>query len=213
MTKSKTAMKRIWDKFPWENLRGPVIGVDEVGRGCLAGRVYAAAVILDPNKDNSLFRDSKLVSESQREELADWIKIEAPYGIGFATVEEIAELNILHASLLAMKRAVEALKVQSGHILVDGNKEIPNLMSFEQTALVKGDQRAAPISAASILAKVERDHYIRQYGEKYPEYGFSEHKAYATKIHKEAIEKWGPTKEHRQHFAGVKEYWHLLRPS
>lgn len=211
MTKSKESLKRIWDKFPWENLRGPVIGVDEVGRGCLAGRVYAAAVILDPKKDNTLFRDSKLVVESQREELADWIKMECAYGVGFATVEEIDSLNILHASLLAMKRAVEALRVQGGHILVDGNKEIPNLMSFEQTTLVKGDQRAAPISAASILAKVERDHYMRGLGVKYPEYGFNEHKAYATKIHREAIEKYGPTTEHRKYFAGVKEHWHMLR--
>ncbi|MCB0348058.1 MAG: ribonuclease HII [Bdellovibrionales bacterium] len=202
----KESMKRIWEKFPWEDLKGTVIGVDEAGRGCLAGRVYAAAVILDANKDNTIYTDSKLLSESKREKLAEIIKATAKYGIGYATVEEIDQINIFQASMLAMKRAVDNLGLTHGHLLVDGNKTIPNMLAFEQTALVKGDLRASPISAASILAKVERDRYIYELAKNYPQYGFEQHKAYATKLHKDAIKKWGPLDEHRKTFAGVKEF-------
>ncbi len=200
------SIKRIWEKFPWENLKGTVIGVDEAGRGCLAGRVYAAAVILDANQDNTIYTDSKLLSEPRREKLAAIIKSTAKYGIGYATVEEIENINIFQASMLAMKRAVENLGLTHGHLLVDGNKTIPNMLAFEQTTLVKGDLRASPISAASILAKVERDHYIYELAKKHPEYGFERHKAYATKLHRDAIKKWGPLDEHRKTFAGVKEF-------
>jgi ribonuclease HII len=202
----KEPIRKIWEKFPWESLKGIVIGVDEAGRGCLAGRVYAAAVILNPKDDNSIFTDSKLLSEKQREKLAAHIKNHAKYGIGYATVEEIDRINILQASMLAMKRATECLGLTHGHILVDGNKTIPNMLAFEQTAIVKGDLRAAPISAASILAKVERDNYIYELAQNYPQYGFEKHKAYATKFHREAIAKWGPMDEHRKTFAGVKEF-------
>lgn len=202
----KESMRKIWERFPWETLKGTAIGVDEAGRGCLAGRVYAAAVILDPKADNSIYTDSKLLSEKQREKLAEQIKATARFGIGYATVEEIDQINIFQASMLAMKRAVMELKIDYGHILVDGNKTIPNMVAFEQTAIVKGDLRAAPISAASILAKVERDHYIYELAKNFPQYGFEKHKAYATKHHREAIAKWGPMGEHRKTFAGVKEF-------
>lgn len=195
--------------FDWQALQSEyIIGVDEVGRGCLAGRVYAAAVVIDPKKDWSDFTDSKLISEKKRNELSDRIKKDHKYSIAFASVEEINQLNILHASLLAMKRAVEGLGLEYGHVLVDGNKTITDLAySYEQTTLVKGDYRAAPIAAAAILAKVERDRYITELGEKYPKYGFSGHKAYATKEHKSAIAEWGPCEEHRKEFKGVKEFW------
>ena len=202
----KESIKKIWEKYPWEALKGTVIGVDEAGRGCLAGRVYAAAVILDRDVDNTIYTDSKLLSEKQREKLAEHIKQHAKYGIGYATVEEIDRINIFQASMLAMKRAVDALAITHGHLLVDGNKTIPNMVAYEQTAIVKGDLRAAPISAASILAKVERDRYIYDLAANYPQYGFEKHKAYATKFHREAIAKWGPMDEHRKTFAGVKEF-------
>jgi ribonuclease HII len=132
--------------------------------------------------------------------------------IGFATVEEIDELNILQASLLAMKRAIENLERQmgqkAGRVVIDGNFKIPNL-DRPQTTLVKGDLRCAPISAASIVAKVARDQVMKDLGVQYPSYGFESHKGYASPNHREAIEKWGPCQVHRKTFAGVKEWLHL----
>lgn len=193
----------------WKSyLPAPVIGVDEVGRGCLAGRVYAAAVILNPEagliKD---YTDSKLLSEDRRDELSQDILAHHQVGIGFASVAEIEEINILYASLLAMKRAIDALKVTSGHVLVDGNHAVRGIAhSFRQTTLIKGDLRAAPIAAASIVAKVTRDRYISEVGERYPHYGFAQHKGYATPEHQDAIRKFGPCPEHRRTFNGVREY-------
>lgn len=185
----------------------PVIGVDEVGRGCLAGPVYAAAVIFRTDELSDLVTDSKLLSEKRREELFDQIMSVHHVGIGSASVEEIDQLNILNASLLAMKRAVEKLGVPSGHVLVDGNKLIPNLsMNFKQTTIIKGDLRAAPISAASIIAKVTRDRLMKELGAQYPVYGFEVHKGYSTPVHKESIVTNGPCIVHRRSFAGVKEY-------
>lgn len=203
------------EKYQWQKLKAPVVGVDEVGRGCLAGRVYAAAVILpqdinDSNVDYLQYTDSKLLSEKRRQQLSKEIRANFEYGIAFADVEEIAALNILHASLLAMKRAVEKLSSSPGHVLVDGKFTIPGLTCL-QSPVVKGDLRASPIAAAAIIAKVERDKYISEYSEKYPEYGFEKHKAYATKKHKEAIAKWGPISIHRKDFAGVREHWQRLR--
>jgi ribonuclease HII len=193
--------------FPWEGLPEPVIGVDEVGRGCLAGPVYAAAVIIDPSKPYGEFRDSKLLSESRRERMAESILLEHRVGVGFATVEEIDQVNILQASFLAMKRALLELKLRGGTLLVDGHLPIPSLSpSFVQTTVVQGDRRAKPISAASIVAKVARDRLMRQWHEAYPEYGFSEHKGYGTKSHLAAIALHGPTPLHRKTFRGVREH-------
>lgn len=194
-------------EIPWREFEpAPVIGVDEVGRGCLAGPVYAAAVIFRSNLLADQVTDSKLLSEERREELAELILKEHHVGIGYATVEEIDELNILQASLLAMKRAVLQLGEKVGHVLIDGNKKIPNLDGFVQTTVVKGDLRVPVISAASIVAKVTRDRLMKQLAEQYPGYGFEAHKGYSTPFHKNCIQEQGPCEVHRKTFAGVKEY-------
>jgi ribonuclease HII len=188
---------------------GPVVGVDEVGRGCLAGPVYAAAVCLRSDEAIESLTDSKLISEKRREELSPLILQHHWCGLGFATVEEIDELNIFKASLLAMKRAVENLEAsmgqKTGHLLVDGSFKVPGL-ERKQTALVKGDLRCLPISAASIVAKVARDQLMKDLALEYPNYGFEKHKGYASPIHKKAIADIGPCKVHRRSFSGVKEY-------
>lgn len=195
------------DVFHWQGLHPqPVIGVDEVGRGCLAGPVYAAAVIIDTSKKYDHFKDSKQLSASRRESLCSEILENHFVGISWATVEEITQLNILWAALLAMKRAIEKLVVSQGHVLVDGHLKIPNLEGYIQSPLIKGDQRATPIAAASIVAKVHRDNLLKEVASEYPEYGFERHKGYSTVAHKEAIARWGPTKIHRPTFTGVKEY-------
>lgn len=181
----------------------PVVGVDEAGRGCLAGPVFAGAVILNFPQE---FKDSKLLSFKERKSLAKGIKKNHQFGIGLASLQEIEELNIHHASLLAMKRAVDKLHLYKGHLLIDGKFSIGNLPYFSQTPIIKGDKRVYPISAAGILAKTERDDLLLKYGRQYPEYGFEKHKGYATRNHKEAIKKYGPCSIHRKSFSGVKEY-------
>ncbi|MCB0342599.1 MAG: ribonuclease HII [Pseudobdellovibrionaceae bacterium] len=203
-----------YEPYPWKTLKEPIIiGVDEVGRGCLAGPVYAAAALLDPAQSTDEFVDSKALTAKKREVLADKIKNNHNVCLGFASVEEIDEINILQASLLAMKRAVLALLKELGekpgshvHLLVDGNQRVPGLDEITQTPLVKGDFRAPPIGAASIVAKVTRDQLLMDLATQYPEYGFEKHKGYCTKDHKQAIEKWGPCPEHRKSFSGVKEF-------
>lgn len=209
----KTKPKKIiWETVNWrEYLPAPVIGVDEVGRGCLAGPVYAGAAMIDPNfvKDPALeaqLTDSKLLTPKKRDQLAELIHANYKVAIAWATEAEIEELNIFQASLLAMKRAVQKLGVISGHILVDGKFAIPNFSAFAQTPLIKGDLRAAPISAAAICAKVARDQKMQELAEQYPQYGFDQHKGYATEIHRKAIQKWGPTPAHRRSFEGVREF-------
>jgi ribonuclease HII len=187
-----------------------IVGVDEAGRGCLAGPVYAGAVILNPTKNVDAVRDSKQMSESGREKLFETIITDHRVGIGIASVEEIATLNILNAALLAMKRAFEnlqlsAVELKTCHVLVDGNQKIRNF-SYPQTPVVKGDQLVKAIAAASIIAKVSRDRELRQLHEAYPQYGFLEHKGYATEVHRQAIAKHGPTRHHRVTFAGVREH-------
>lgn len=184
----------------------PVVGVDEAGRGCLAGTVVAAAVILKSKynrRKKSLFSDSKALSAARRDEVFEIIQSEHHWSVGFATVEEIERLNILRASLLAMRRAVEGLKVEGGHALVDGNFVIPDLRGFQQTALVKGDTRCEPISAASIVAKVTRDRWMMKLAEEFPDYGFEVHKGYGTPFHRERLSLHGPCPHHRRSFAGV----------
>jgi len=195
-----------FEPFPWESVTpSPIIGVDEVGRGCLAGSVYAAAVILGDSYPKGL-TDSKKLSAKKRKEFSLEILETCEVSLGFATVDEIGEINILQASLLAMKRAVLGLGVQGGHILVDGNQKIPGMSGWAQTTVIKGDLRALPIAAASIVAKVTRDEEIADLATTYPGYGLETHKGYATKAHKAAIAELGPTPIHRTTFAGVKEF-------
>ena len=182
---------------------GPVAGVDEVGRGPLAGDVVAAAVILDPDAPIDGLRDSKKLTESRREVLAEAIRERAlAWAVARATVDEIDELNILQASLLAMRRAVEALDPQPEYVLVDGNR-LPR-WSYPSEPVVKGDDRVPAIAAASILAKVQRDSELVALEETYPGYGFAAHKGYPTKVHLEALKRLGVTPVHRRTFGPVR---------
>lgn len=176
-----------------------ICGVDEAGRGPLAGPVCAAAVILPDNMIIDGVNDSKKLTEKKREMLFDLIKEKAlAYSIAFATVEEIEEMNILNATMLAMKRAVEGLEIMADYAMIDGNKLPPLDIPCEY--IVKGDAKSMSIAAASILAKVSRDRLCYEYAEKYPEYGFDKHKGYGTKLHTEAILKYGPCEIHRMSF-------------
>lgn len=178
---------------------GVFCGVDEAGRGPLAGDVYAAAVILPEGVVIEGINDSKKLSEKKRELLYDEIIEKADaYCVATASVEEIDELNILGATFLAMKRAVEGLGTKVGLALVDGNRT-PALGCSVQT-LIKGDGTSASIAAASILAKVERDRYMKKLAEDYPEYQFEKHKGYGTKLHNELILKYGASPVHRKTF-------------
>jgi len=178
-------------------------GVDEVGRGPLAGPVVAAAVILDPDKPIAGLADSKKLSEKRREALYPIIKENALYyAVAEASVEEIDRINILQASLLAMRRAIEGLAVIPQHVLVDGNKA-PDI-SMPVDTVIKGDSRVASISAASIIAKVDRDRMMREYHQRYPQFSFHRHKAYGSRQHLEELQQHGPTPVHRKSFAPVR---------
>lgn len=177
-----------------------MIGVDEVGRGCLAGPVVAAAVILDLRRTPRRFYDSKQLSEGRREELSALVLRDYRWSLGVASVEEIDRLNIYHASLLAMRRAVLGLEERGGHVLVDGVTKIPELEGFCQTPLVRGDDRAEPISAASIVAKVWRDRFMKDMATRHPDYGFEAHKGYGTRLHKDRLARFGPCELHRRSF-------------
>lgn len=175
-------------------------GVDEAGRGPLAGPVYAAAVILDPDVVIEGVNDSKKLSEKRREALFDEICEKAvAYGIASASVEEIERLNILQATFLAMSRAVAALSITPDFVLVDGN-QVPHGIERPVETVVKGDARSASIAAASILAKVSRDRYMLALDAQYPQYAFAKHKGYGTKVHCEALQAFGPSPEHRLSF-------------
>ena len=176
-----------------------VCGVDEAGRGPLAGPVFAAAVILPPGLIIEGLNDSKQLSEKKREELFDIIQREAvAYGIGMADHKEIDQVNILQATFLAMRRAVEKLSPAPDLVLVDGNRD-PNL-GIETHTIVKGDARSASIAAASILAKVSRDRYMMELDKLYPAYEFAKHKGYPTKEHYQAIRDSGVSPVHRKTF-------------
>jgi ribonuclease HII len=179
-------------------------GVDEVGRGPLAGDVVAAAVILDPNNPIDGLDDSKKLSEKRREALFPIIKENAlSWCVARASVQEIDEINILHASLLVMARAVQGLPVQPEHVLVDGNR-LPQ-WNYRAEAVVKGDSRVKAIGAASILAKVVRDREMIAFDSQYPGYGFAGHKGYPTKVHMDALVSLGPTPIHRRTFGPVRK--------
>lgn len=175
-------------------------GCDEAGRGCLAGPVFAAAVILPPDFKSELLNDSKQLSEKNRYALRPLIEQEAiAYGIGVVTAPEIDAINILKASFLAMHRAIEQLKVQPQALLIDGNRFTP-YKEIPFTCMVKGDGRFLSIAAASILAKTYRDDYMLQLAEEYPSYGWQQNKGYPTRAHREAISKHGITPYHRKTF-------------
>lgn len=178
---------------------GYVCGVDEAGRGPLAGPVCAAAVILPDNCDIPLLNDSKKLSEAKREKLFPEIKEKAiAYGIAFATVDEIESLNILNATFLAMNRAIEQLSVVPALALIDGNRNTG--IKSNSITVIGGDAKCADIAAASILAKVTRDRYMLEMAEKYPQYQFEKHKGYGTKLHYEMIREYGPSPIHRLSF-------------
>jgi len=177
-----------------------VCGVDEAGRGPLAGPVCAAAVILDSNTELVGVNDSKKLSEKKREALFDVICSKAvAYSIAFASVEEIEEHNILNATYLAMNRAIDGLKINADFALIDGNR-VPKDIKIDCQTVVKGDAKSLSIAAASILAKVTRDRLLLEYDKKYPEYNFAKHKGYGTAEHMDAIRKYGPSEVHRPSF-------------
>lgn len=189
-----------------------ICGVDEAGRGPLAGAVYAAAVVLNPDAPIQGLADSKKISEKKRDALSIEIKQHAlAWAIATSSVEEIDSINILHASMLAMKRAIEALQVQFSDVLagknilvqVDGNR-CPEI-SLPCEAIIKGDSKVQAISAASILAKVARDANLYELDKQYPQYGFAQHKGYPTKVHMTLLQKHGASPVHRRSYAPVKK--------
>ena len=175
-------------------------GCDEAGRGCLAGAVYAAAVILPPDFQCELLNDSKQLTERQRYQLRPIIEQEAvAWAVGVVTPEEIDKINILQASFLAMHRAIDGLQVRPQHLLIDGNR-FRKYKDLPHTTVVKGDGKLMSIAAASVLAKTYRDDYMLQLHEQYPYYGWDRNKGYPTKEHRQAIEQHGTTPYHRLTF-------------
>ena len=177
-------------------------GVDEVGRGSLIGPVYAAAVILNKSINKRLLKDSKSLTKEKREELDKYIRKNSIWAIGQSSIKEIEKINILRASLLAMKRAVLKLKKKPSLVLIDGNK-LPDLKNYKLEYIIKGDQKIPSISAASIIAKVSRDRFITKLSEQFGNYGWDTNSGYGTKEHLRAIRKFGITKYHRKTFSPV----------
>ena len=202
---SKMADSQTLSLFPEETDTVEIIcGADEAGRGPIAGPVYAAAVVLDPDNPVEGLKDSKKLSEKQRDALAPEIKQKAKaWAIASCTTEEIDQLNILWASMLAMKRAIEALAVKPTIALIDGNR-IPKGLAMPAEAIVKGDDKVPEISAASILAKTARDAVMMELHAQYPEYGFDRHKGYPTAYHLQQLEKHGVSPVHRRSYAPVR---------
>ena len=176
-------------------------GVDEVGRGCLAGPVVSAAVILKKGIDLKLLKDSKKISFKKREEISEHIKKNSCYAIGIASVEEILNLNILQASLLSMSRAIEKLKIKPSLTLIDGNFAPAGLKNYK--TIINGDEKIKVISAASIIAKVYRDRFMIKLSEKYSNYAWERNFGYGTKAHLEGLKKFGVTSHHRKGFKPI----------
>ncbi len=196
-----------FEKMYWDQGFFPVAGTDEAGRGCLAGPVVAAAVILPKDVHLPDVTDSKVLRPEQRESLYCLIQEKClAWAISEVSAREIDQTNILQASLKAMVKAVEKLAPRPALLLVDGNQPIPS--KIIQKTIIKGDSRSLSIAAASILAKVYRDRLMAALHEEYPRYGFDKHKGYATKLHKEALRENGPSPCHRTTFKGVKELLH-----
>jgi ribonuclease HII len=179
-----------------------VAGVDEVGRGSLIGPVYAAAVILNKSINKKLLKDSKSLTKTKREVLSRYIKKNSIWAIGKSSVKEIEKINILQASLLAMKRAIKKLKKKPTLILVDGNK-LPEIKNYSLRSIIKGDQKIPSISAASIIAKVTRDKVITNLGKKFKGYHWDQNYGYGTKQHLKAIKNLGITSHHRKTFSPI----------
>ena len=177
-------------------------GCDEAGRGCLAGSVYAAAVILPTDYHNDLLNDSKQLTAKQRYRLREEIERDAvAWALGIVTPQEIDEMNILRASITAMHRAIDGLKVRPEHLIIDGNRFLPYQKgTVPHTTIVKGDGKYLSIAAASILAKTYRDDYMNQLAEEYPQYDWRSNKGYPTKKHREAIRQYGTTPYHRMSY-------------
>ncbi len=185
-----------------KNLMKIIAGVDEVGRGSLIGPVYASAVILKKSINQKLLKDSKSLSKKEREYLCTYIKKNSTWSIGKASVKEIEKLNILQASLLAMKRAIKKLKKKPTHVLIDGNKT-PELENYNLKSVIKGDKKIPSISAASIIAKVSRDKFITTLSKKNKGYDWDKNFGYGTKQHLKALKKLGITKHHRKTFSPI----------
>ena len=179
-----------------------VAGVDEVGRGSLIGPVYAAAVILNKSINKKLLKDSKSLTKTKREVLSRYIKKNSIWAIGKSSVKEIEKINILQASLLAMKRAIKKLKKKPTLTLVDGNK-LPEIKNYSLRSIIKGDQKIPSISAASIIAKVTRDKIITNLGKKFKGYHWDQNYGYGTKQHLKAIKNLGITSHHRKTFSPI----------
>lgn len=203
--RSKKFLKAEQAPLVWD-APGLLAGVDEAGRGPLAGPVVAAAVILDARTPIKGLADSKALTAARRERLNDEIRAKALcFSVAMATVEEIDRLNILQATLLAMQRAVNGLRLKPSKVLVDGNR-LPTLPMLAE-AIVSGDALVPSISAASILAKVARDHMLLELHAQHPGYGFDRHKGYGTALHLQALKALGPLPEHRRSFAPVARAW------
>ena len=185
-----------------KNLMKIIAGVDEVGRGSLIGPVYASAVILKKSINPKLLKDSKSLSKKEREYLSTYIKKNSTWSVGKASVKEIEKLNILQASLLAMKRAIKKLKKKPTHVLIDGNKT-PELKNYNLKSVIKGDKKVPSISAASIIAKVSRDKFITILSKKNKGYDWDKNFGYGTKHHLKALKKLGITKHHRKTFSPI----------
>ena len=179
-----------------------IAGVDEVGRGSLIGPVYAAAVILNKSINKKLLKDSKSLTKSKREILSKYIKKNSVWSIGKASVKEIHKINILNASLLAMKRAIKKLKKKPALVLIDGNK-VPKIKNYNLKSIIKGDKKIPSISAASIIAKVTRDKMITNLGNKFKGYYWHQNSGYGTKQHLSAIKNLGITSQHRKTFSPI----------
>ena len=177
-----------------------IAGVDEVGRGSLIGPVYAAAVILNKSINKKLLKDSKTIAKEKRKILSNYIKKNSIWAIGTASVKEIEKINILQASLLAMKRAIKKLKKKPTHIFIDGNK-VPVIENYNLRSIIKGDQKIPSISAASIVAKVARDKMITKIAKKFKGYYWDQNYGYGTKQHLKAIKSLGITNQHRKTFS------------
>ena len=182
-----------------------VAGVDEVGRGSLIGPVYAAAVILDKSINKKLLKDSKSLTKLRREILSKYIKKNSVWSIGKADVKEIEKVNILQASLLAMRRAIKKLRRKPSLVLIDGNK-LPKIKNFKLRSIIKGDQKIPSISAASIIAKVTRDKMIINLGKKFKGYHWDRNYGYGTKQHLKAIKNLGVTSHHRKTFSPINKF-------
>jgi len=179
-----------------------IAGVDEVGRGSLVGPVYAAAVILNDKIDKKKLKDSKKLKKKNREILYKYIKKNSFWSIGSASLQEIEKINILNATLLAMKRAIKKLKKKPKLVLIDGNKS-PKIKNYQLKNIVKGDQKIPEISAASIIAKVSRDRLVSKMSKKFKKYCWDKNAGYGTKEHLNALKKYGITKHHRKTFQPI----------